>query len=63
MNIKMMKRFGFDIGYDFMNDEEIVKFLYKLLNLVEMKNKLLKMILYLFNLNDNYVIVSMINSF
>lgn len=59
----MMKRLGPDTGYDSMNDEEIAKPLYKLLNSVEMKNKLPKTILYSLNPNDNYVIASMINSF
>lgn len=58
-----MKRLGPDTGYDSMNDEEIAKPLYKLLNSVEMKNKLPKTILYSLNPNDNYVIASMINSF
>lgn len=59
----MMKRLGPDTGYDSMNDEEIAKPLYKLLNSVEMKNQLPKTILYSLNPNDNYVIASMINSF
>ncbi len=62
-NTKMMKRLGPDTGYDSMNDEDIAKPLYKLLNSVEMKNKLPKTILYSLNPNDNYVIASMINSF
>lgn len=62
-NTKMMKKLGPDTGYDSMNDEEIAKPLYRLLNSVEMKNQLPKTILYSLNPNDNYVIASMINSF
>ena len=62
-NTRMFEKLGADTGFDSVNDFEIAQGISKLLNALEMKDRLPKMILYTLNPKDNYVLGTMLGNF
>ena len=62
-NTRMFERLGADTGFDSVNDFEIAQGISKLLNALEMKDRLPKTILYTLNPKDNYVLGTMLGNF
>lgn len=55
-NIKMFEKLGFDIGFDFFNDIEVVILFLRLLDLLNCEDVFFKIIIYSLNVNDNVII-------
>ena len=62
-NTRMFEKLGADTGFDSVNDFEIAQGISKLLNALEMKDRLPKTILYTLNPKDNYVLGTMLGNF
>ena len=62
-NTRMFEKLGADTGFDSVNDFEIAQGISKLLNALEMKDRLPKTILYTLNPKDNYVLATMLGNF
>lgn len=62
-NTRMMKKLGADTGYDSVGDFEIAKPLAKLLDKLDVENKLAKTILYNLNPADNELLATMAGNF
>lgn len=62
-NTRMFDKIGADTGFDSISDYCIAAQLSKLLNALEIKNKLPKTILYTLNPKDNYVLATMLGNF
>ena len=62
-NTRMFKKLGADTGFDSIADYSIAADLSKLLNAMEINDKLPKTILYTLNPKDNYVIGTMLGNF
>lgn len=62
-NTRMFEKLGADTGFDSVNDFEIAQGISKLLNTLEMKDRLPKTILYTLNPKDNYVLGTMLGNF
>jgi len=62
-NTRLFNKLGADVGFDSIGDFEIAKPLAKLLDRLDMENKLSKTILYNLNPRDNELIATMIGNF
>ena len=62
-NTRLFRKLGADVGFDSIGDFEIARPLSKLLDRLDMENKLAKTILYNLNPRDNELIATMIGNF
>jgi glucuronate isomerase len=62
-NTKMFRKLGPDTGFDSINDEQIAYAVSRLLDSLEVEDKLPKTILYTLNPKDNYVLGTMLGNF
>ncbi|WP_246241716.1 glucuronate isomerase [Draconibacterium mangrovi] len=62
-NTRLFKKLGADVGFDSIGDFDIARPLSKLLDRLDMENKLSKTILYNLNPRDNELIATMIGNF
>ncbi|PRR76482.1 glucuronate isomerase [Clostridium thermopalmarium] len=62
-NTKMFRKLGPDTGFDSINDEQIAYATSRLLDSLEVEDKLPKTILYTLNPKDNYVLGTMLGNF
>ena len=62
-NTKMFEKLGPDVGFDSIGDFEIGKPLSRLMDKLNMQDKLAKTILYNLNPSDNYLLASMLGNF
>ena len=60
---RLFKKLGTDVGFDSIGDFEVAKPLSKLLDSLDMENKLCKTILYNLNPRDNELIATMVGNF